>query len=359
MITCGFYDSIKADRRYYPHQLTDLFTMLVPNGIFSGIGNGFACKAKDLHTIIVKSGLLYFNGYYAYNDADLEYTIPEDVYPVPGLMGITIDTDPTQVDYPVGNRIDVDGIVVMGIKSNVSVADIRIEENPQTDYPYGNKIDLGHIKVLGDLVAVEESRVGDCYIVIEFDSSNRKFEIKAVNTNDYRSETQQVLAVCHKTSTLLTCESVVGRTINDIIVPTKWITGLFQSVLIDDIFDDIVFEEESFMESFKAEKNAYWDNWLNDNKYYLWHLDGGATQYSRLTDELATKENKPIVVYDTIQRGTTEISIYVADMPSNPKISYKLNPYGLIVNSIYVSGSYVRMTFEPASRNFSVSLTIR
>lgn len=361
MLTCGFFDSIKADRKYYPHQLTDLFSMVMPNGICSSIGNGFACKAKDAHTVIVRSGLCFVNGYYAYNDDDIEFTVPEDVYPAPGLIGISVEQPPYQTEYPSGNNIDLDGIIVSGLKLNISsVTSISVTTPPQSDYPYGNNLDLGDIRVLGELEVHddEEIRVGDCYIVLELDEENRTFGLKAINTNDYRSEIHQVLAVCHKNASGVLVENVVGRTYNNIITPTKWITGLFQSILIDDIYDDIQHDEESFASTFNTEKTAYWDAWLDNNEYCLYHQDG-STQYSRLTNELTTKQNKSIIVKDTIPKDTTEASIYVQDLPADAIVSFKNDPYGLLVKDLYVYGNYIRVRYEKTTRNYSVCLVIR
>lgn len=360
MLTYGFYDSINSDRRYYPYQLLNLFRMLMPDGVCSGIGNGFACQVKDKRTIKVRSGLCFFNGYYVYNDEEFEYSISEEVYPAPSLSGITVDEPPIQTEYPAGNKLDLTGISVLGIKSNVSISSIKMENLPQSDYPYGNKLDLGNIKIVGDLVAVEENRIGDCYIVLEFDPSARTFDIKAININDYREEVHQLLTVCHKTVDGLRCENVIGRTIDEFIKPTKWITGLFQAILIDDIMTDIVYDEEHYLDTFDSEKSAFWNSWLDNNEYILYHLDGAPSQYSRLTDELSTKETKPIIVYDTITKETTDTSIYVPNMPSDAKISFKINPYGLVVTKLDTIGSnYIRVSHSQATRNYSICLIIR
>lgn len=359
MLTYGFYDSIKADRRYYPHQFTDMMSMLMPNGIVSGIGDGFAVEAKDAHTVKVRSGLCFYNGYYVYNDATMEYAISDEVYPVPGLRGIIVEQEPYQTEYPAGNPIDLDGIQVSGLKSNLSVVGITIDTPPQADYPYGNNLDLGALKVMADLVAVEESRVGDCYIVLEFDEVNRSFELKAINTNDYRESVHVVLAVFHKAMDKYRCENAIGKTVSEYITPVKYVTGMFQNILIDDIVDTIEYDEDEYLQEFKEEKETYWDNFIATNKYILYHQDDGTTQYQRFNQELVKKEDDPIIVYDTVEKGTTSTSVYIANTPTDAVVQFKSDPYGLIILDMYQSGNYIRINHEETSRKYSICLVIR
>lgn len=357
MLTCGFFNSIKRDRRYYPYQFTDMFSMLMPNGVCSSIGNGFACEMKDIHTIKIRSGLAFFDGYYVYNNSEMEYRISEEVYPQPSLMSIYVETTPTQTEYPSGNRLDLDGMTVMGVKSTVEVSNIFIDQEPQTEYPAGNTLDLGDIRVRAELEAVEEGRTGDCYIVLEFSDRNRSFEIKAINTNDYISTTHHVLAVCHKSPSGLVCENVVGKTMDNILT-TKWITGMWQGILIDDILDDFEYSEDEFLNTFKSEKENYWTNWIENNKYYLYHSDE-STQYSRLTEELGTKEDLPTFVYGTAVKGTTSTSVYVPNLPTDAVISFKSNPYGLIIEKLSVTNNYITVGYKEADRTYSICFVIR
>lgn len=357
MLTYGFFDSIRANRKYYPHQMTDLFSMVMPEGIVSGIANGFACEStKDVNTIKIRSGFGFFKGYYVYNDSEMTLTIDESTYPAPGLRSIQVQTQPYQIDYPAGVPLDLDGISVFGLKSYASVENIRVNVSPQLDYPYGTKFDISDIQVVGDLADSIEVRVGDCYIVIEFDEANRSFDIKAINTNDFRMSIHYLIAICHKTVSGLRVENVVGKTLEDIETP-KWITGLFQSTEIDDIIDNISYEETAYKNEFDSEKSTYWSNWVSTNKYYL-HSSG--KQYQRLTDELSGKDTKSVVQYHTIPRDTTTTTLYIPEITDKSVLSFKVNPFDLIIRDVkLLDNGYVQLSYDSTRRRYSLCVIIR
>lgn len=83
MLSSGFFSSINHDKKYYASDLSRLFNALITDGIFENVGNRFTARTGEGMTVIIQSGMAYFNSTWTVNDAD--YVV--DINPAPYVTG--------------------------------------------------------------------------------------------------------------------------------------------------------------------------------------------------------------------------------------------------------------------------------
>lgn len=93
MITFGFYDSIKHDRRYNTLQFSALFDGLIHDGVFMSIGDCLQITAQETPSmkVILGSGRAWFDHTWTWNDAPETLTIPESELLLPRIDAIVLE----------------------------------------------------------------------------------------------------------------------------------------------------------------------------------------------------------------------------------------------------------------------------
>lgn len=92
-VTCGFYDSINGDRKYYAADFSKMFDGLIIDGIFASIGTAFAVKATSGLTVNIGAGKAWFNHSWTLNDSVLSMTAPESDVLLDRIDAIVIEVN--------------------------------------------------------------------------------------------------------------------------------------------------------------------------------------------------------------------------------------------------------------------------
>lgn len=79
-ITSGFFDSVSGDRKYTAQQFGDLFTGIISDGVFSGVGGGMKVEARSTQ-VYINSGRAWCRGTWLNNDAYASLNVPANTHP--------------------------------------------------------------------------------------------------------------------------------------------------------------------------------------------------------------------------------------------------------------------------------------
>lgn len=79
-ITSGFFDSVSGDRKYTAQQFGDLFTGIISDGVFSGVGGGMKVEARSTQ-VYINSGRAWYRGTWLDNDAYASLSVPANTHP--------------------------------------------------------------------------------------------------------------------------------------------------------------------------------------------------------------------------------------------------------------------------------------
>jgi hypothetical protein len=79
-ITSGFFDSVNGDRRYTAQQFGSLFTGIISDGVFSGVGGGLKVEARSSQ-VYINSGRAWCRGTWIDNDAYASLSVPANTHP--------------------------------------------------------------------------------------------------------------------------------------------------------------------------------------------------------------------------------------------------------------------------------------
>ena len=74
-VTYGFYNSLNGDRKYNAEQMSKLFTGIITDGVFQGVGGALIVSAQTGMNVSVAAGRAWFNGTWTDNDAALVLTL--------------------------------------------------------------------------------------------------------------------------------------------------------------------------------------------------------------------------------------------------------------------------------------------
>ena len=209
-LTYGFYNSINRDRVYDAKQISGLYYGVIPDGIFSTMGDGFICRKIDTTHISVGAGILYQKGLYLKNDEPIIIEVPDNLYPF-NYTRIVV-TQNGQTEYPSGNPLDLGDFKIGGAATAITITGIEAVNVPQTEYPSENDLDLGGVRVQATYTESETNIVnGKAYIVIFRDDINRLFEIKAIKEDDFNPLNHILIAVINRNNEEITVISMMGR----------------------------------------------------------------------------------------------------------------------------------------------------
>lgn len=95
-VTCGFYNSLSGDRKYDSANLSDLVGSLITDGVFSSVGEKFVVHAGEGNTVIVGTGKAWFNDTWTKNDALLPVDCGASEVLLDRIDAIVIRVDGTQ-----------------------------------------------------------------------------------------------------------------------------------------------------------------------------------------------------------------------------------------------------------------------
>lgn len=79
-ITSGFFDSVSGDRKYTAQQFGNLFTGIISDGVFSGVGGGMKVEARS-NQVYINSGRAWCRGTWLDNDAYASLNVPANTHP--------------------------------------------------------------------------------------------------------------------------------------------------------------------------------------------------------------------------------------------------------------------------------------
>lgn len=77
MLTYGFYNSIRGDRKYDAIQMSSIFDGIITDGVFDNVGASLMVRAGTGMQVIVGSGRAWFNHTWTYNDTDLGIAVQQ------------------------------------------------------------------------------------------------------------------------------------------------------------------------------------------------------------------------------------------------------------------------------------------
>ena len=79
-ITSGFFDSVNGDRKYSAQQFGNLFTGIISDGVFSGVGGGLKVESRSSQ-VYINSGRAWCRGSWLDNDAYASLSVPANTHP--------------------------------------------------------------------------------------------------------------------------------------------------------------------------------------------------------------------------------------------------------------------------------------
>ena len=79
-ITSGFFDSVNGDRKYTAQQFGNLFTGIISDGVFSGVGGGLKVESRSSQ-VYINSGRAWCRGTWLDNDAYASLNVPANSHP--------------------------------------------------------------------------------------------------------------------------------------------------------------------------------------------------------------------------------------------------------------------------------------
>lgn len=400
-VTSGFFNHKNQDRLYDATQLSKLFIGLISiNGVYSSVGNRyeqtknsqlcinpFELTIVDPLTFKIGKGLVYFKGYYFYNDSDYILTIPQsEGYPVNPFKALTITKDP-QLEYPSGNPIDLGGIQVKEIESTYTILDIKLNGDVQLDYPSGNALDLGNLEVdaypsnnilteivlssdpqldypegatfdIGDISVKADYSYETFYIIIDFNEYDRILDLKVVTDIGYNYQNRLILYEIRRAGSEIKVVNYMSLSRYDG-NSTKVITGLM--TYCDNAQQNLNSSTKyhDFMNEWIPKINKKFEDWLSLNSYYLTHSDE-KSQYDRMDEEVNNKDEKPYVKDWTLSANTTSEDIQIDDIDlSNKLIKVISNPYGLSINDIEVNDNVITLKYYKITLDYNIKIIIR
>lgn len=74
-LTSGFYDSLNGDRKYNAFQMSSIFDGIIKDGVYAGVGTGFAVTVQSGMEVAIDSGRAWFNHTWTYNNSKYTLTL--------------------------------------------------------------------------------------------------------------------------------------------------------------------------------------------------------------------------------------------------------------------------------------------
>ena len=79
-ITSGFFDSVNGDRKYTAQQFGSLFTGIISDGVFSGVGGSLKVESRSSQ-VYINSGRAWCRGTWLDNDGYASLNVPANTHP--------------------------------------------------------------------------------------------------------------------------------------------------------------------------------------------------------------------------------------------------------------------------------------
>lgn len=95
-VSCGFYDSLNGDRRYYASQMSRIFDGIIKDGIFASIGTCLVVTEGSENTVIVGEGKCWFDHTFTENDAPLPIDCGNSHPSLDRIDAIVVRTDSSE-----------------------------------------------------------------------------------------------------------------------------------------------------------------------------------------------------------------------------------------------------------------------
>lgn len=94
-VTCGFYNSLNGDRKYFAEQFSNLIDSLVIDGVFASKGTAFAVKAVGGNILNVGIGQAWFDHTWTLNDAILPLEASDAEMLLNRIDAVVLEVDST------------------------------------------------------------------------------------------------------------------------------------------------------------------------------------------------------------------------------------------------------------------------
>ncbi len=148
MVTSGFYDSLKHDRRYSSIQFGSIFDGVIRDGVFQHVGSRLMVSQNSGMMISVGTGRAWFNHTWTYNDSILPLTVPQSE-----VILDRVDAVVLEVDARKEGRINTIKIVKGTPTSKNAKPPAMIKEKNRWQYP------LAYIKVAAGVTSIRTADI--------------------------------------------------------------------------------------------------------------------------------------------------------------------------------------------------------
>lgn len=95
-VTCGFFNSLNYDRRYDAVQMSRMFDGLIVDGVFASIGTCFVAEADAGLNVNIGIGKAWFNSTWTFNDAILPIEAPISEVLLDRIDAVVIEVDTSE-----------------------------------------------------------------------------------------------------------------------------------------------------------------------------------------------------------------------------------------------------------------------
>lgn len=132
METSGFFNAMENadgsyDRTYIAEQFAKFFSMFIGNGVFASPQNQLKVVAKENLTVTIKKGFAFIDGYWYYNDSDLDVDITPNATANKRVDGIFVTLDKTERTITHTYEVGRTNRIVNGSVSELKIAEVTVE----------------------------------------------------------------------------------------------------------------------------------------------------------------------------------------------------------------------------------------
>lgn len=132
METSGFFNAMENadgsyDRTYIAEQFAKFFSMFIGNGVFASPQNQLKVIAKENLTVVIQKGFAFIDGYWYYNDSDLEVDVTPNATANKRVDGIFITLDKTERTITHTYEVGRANRIVNGSVSELKIAEVTVE----------------------------------------------------------------------------------------------------------------------------------------------------------------------------------------------------------------------------------------
>lgn len=147
MVTSGFYDSFKHDRKYNALQFGSIFDGIIRDGIYMSIGTCFRVVPNVDMVVSIGTGRGWFNHTWILNDAPLPIPIPQSEIMLNRIDAIVIDINSSQEV----RKNDI--ILIKGTPATNPERPTLINDQYRHQYP------LAYIEVRAEVTSIRDADI--------------------------------------------------------------------------------------------------------------------------------------------------------------------------------------------------------